>query len=259
LGIKQTQYIVSIGIRCWLSNDDDKEEDDDRRKGWWWPGVESPSRRRLKIDINSTSPGYQSNLSSISPDFHLCLIDSSVPIMNTAKTERSRPRDAGERPWHSYITIDLTLAAAQRSILHPYVAWMVPLGLRAQAMDYDNPIMRNAILYASFLTLVYIFVRLDRRIAFGQPREVNLDEEVIAITGGAGGLGLLLAEIYSLRGASVAILDIREPEKGLGENVQFYKCDVGNEEAVKKAFQQIKQDVGIFNFPLDTEADIPTV
>ena len=163
--------------------------------------------------------------------------------MKTAKINRTPRPDAGDKPWYSYITIDLILVAAQRSILHPFVAWMVPLGLRAQAMDYDNPIMRYAIIYASILTLIFILVRLDRRIAFGLPREVDLDEEVIAITGGAGGLGLLLAEIYNLRGASVAVLDIQEPEKGFGENVQFYKCDVGNEEEVKKAFQQIRQDV----------------
>jgi NAD(P)-dependent dehydrogenase (short-subunit alcohol dehydrogenase family) len=86
---------------------------------------------------------------------------------------------------------------------------------------------------------------LDKRLAWGPPRKLNWDEEVVVITGGAGGLGKVLAETYGMRGVSVAVLDIREPEEQseVLENVRFYKCDVSSIEDVQKAKLAIEKDV----------------
>ena len=65
------------------------------------------------------------------------------------------------------------------------------------------------------------------------------------ITGGASGLGLLIAEVYGMRGVSVAVLDIKEaPEGGEARNVDFYKCDVGDLEQVKKVKERIEEELG---------------
>ena len=66
------------------------------------------------------------------------------------------------------------------------------------------------------------------------------------VTGGANGLGKIIAETYGMRGASVAILDVVEPEReseGLA-GVKFYRCDIGDAEAVANAATKIRQDVG---------------
>ncbi len=52
-------------------------------------------------------------------------------------------------------------------------------------------------------------------------------------------------EMYGMRGASVAVLDVRRMEKeseGLA-GVKFYHCDVGDVEAVERAKEQIEKDV----------------
>lgn len=67
----------------------------------------------------------------------------------------------------------------------------------------------------------------------------------MVITGGAGGLGKVLAETYGMRGVSVAVLDICEPEEQSEalENVRFYKCDVSSIQDVQKAKESIEKDV----------------
>jgi len=69
-------------------------------------------------------------------------------------------------------------------------------------------------------------------------------EEVVVITGGASGLGLLIAEVYGMRGVTVAVLDVREPEGGEARNVEFYKCDVGDRKQIEAVAKDIERDLG---------------
>lgn len=63
------------------------------------------------------------------------------------------------------------------------------------------------------------------------------------ITGGASGLGLLIAEVYGMRGASVAVLDVKELEAGDARGVSVYKCDVGDRDQIAKVAIEIERDV----------------
>lgn len=148
-----------------------------------------------------------------------------------------------DKPWHTYLTIDLLLQVANKTFLHPFVAWMIPLCLRAQAASFRHTSMQLALTYAILLTILSILSVINKRIAHGLPREVDLSEEVIVITGGASGLGLLLAEVYGMRGASVAVLDVREMEAKEATGVEFYKCDVGDRGQVERVAREIEEDV----------------
>lgn len=66
----------------------------------------------------------------------------------------------------------------------------------------------------------------------------------MVITGGASGLGLLIAEVYGMRGVTVAVLDVRESEGGEARNVEFYKCDVGDKKQVEAVAKEIERDLG---------------
>jgi hypothetical protein len=149
------------------------------------------------------------------------------------------------KPWHQHLTVDLLLRVANNTVLHPFVAWMIPLCLRARAVAYETASFRISVAYAALLTILYVLSILNERIAYGRPRTVDLSEEVIVITGGASGLGLLIAEVYGMRGASVAVLDIRELENEEARGVAFYKCDVGDRVQVAAVAKQIEQDVGL--------------
>lgn len=149
------------------------------------------------------------------------------------------------KQWHQHLTIDLFAHVLSHSFFHPFVAWMVPLCLRAIQAPYESTQFIASCVYASAITLLWIFSIFNKRLAYGLPREVNWDDEVVVITGGAGGLGKILAEIYGMRGASVAILDVLEPVKGSEglAGVQTYRCDVGDATAIEQAKAQIEKDV----------------
>jgi NAD(P)-dependent dehydrogenase (short-subunit alcohol dehydrogenase family) len=78
------------------------------------------------------------------------------------------------------------------------------------------------------------------------PREVVPSEEVIVITGGASGLGLLIAEVYGMRGATVAVLDVKEMENGEARGVTYYKCDVTDKAQIARVAAEIERDVSCF-------------
>jgi hypothetical protein len=145
--------------------------------------------------------------------------------------------------WAKPLSVDLLLKVLNVTFLHPFVAWMMPLCMRAQAMRWEHPAIQIAIGYASLLTALYFLGVLNRQIAYSKPRPVDLSEEVIVITGGASGLGLLIAEVYGMRGATVAVLDVKELESGEARGVSAYKCDVGDKEQLARVAVEIERDV----------------
>jgi len=115
--------------------------------------------------------------------------------------------------------------------------------MRAQAMPWSHRAIQIAIFYASSLTALFFLNILNKQIAFSKPRNVSFSEEVIVITGGASGLGLLIAEVYGMRGATVAVLDVKDLESGEARGVTAYKCDVGDVEQLRKVAIEIERDV----------------
>jgi hypothetical protein len=148
-----------------------------------------------------------------------------------------------ELSWAKPLSVDLLLKVLNVTFLHPFVAWMVPLCMRAQAMKWTHPAIQIAIGYASLLTALYFLDVLNKQIAFSKPRKVDFSDEVIVVTGGASGLGLLIAEVYGMRGATVAVLDVKDLESGEARGVSVYKCDVGDKDQVKKVAIEIERDV----------------
>jgi hypothetical protein len=159
---------------------------------------------------------------------------------------RFSKKDDEGKPWHTFLTLDLIITVLNKTFLHPFVAWMLPLCLRAQMTPYEATSMRVTIAYASLLTLWSFIDLINKRLAYGSPREVDLEEEVVVITGGTSGLGLVIAEMYGMRGASVAVLDVKdveEPENEGIRGVDFYKCDIGKRDEVEKVKGRIEKEV----------------
>lgn len=111
--------------------------------------------------------------------------------------------------------------------------------------------------YATLLSLLLLLNVVSKRLTYGPPREVSLEDEVVVVTGGASGLGLLVAEIYGMRGVDVAVLDVRDigtedqgdgSEKAVEEweeihSVRYFKCDVGNLVEVERVRERIEKEV----------------
>ena len=146
-------------------------------------------------------------------------------------------------PWHSLLTLDLLLHVLSVTIFHPFLAALIPLCLRAIATPYNS---LSFILTAAFAICVSLYRVLDdvnKRIAYGAPREINWEDEVVVITGGGGGLGGCLAEIFALRGVEVAVLDIAEDGKEK-EGMSPYRCDIGNYEELERVWGHLVEELG---------------
>ncbi|CAJ0552923.1 Ff.00g010010.m01.CDS01 [Fusarium sp. VM40] len=154
------------------------------------------------------------------------------------------PRPPQRDSWFAPLSIDLLLKVLNTTLLHPFVCWIIPLCFRAQTVKWEAPPMVAAIAWATVVTLFWMASVINQRIAHGIPREVDLSEEVIVITGGSSGLGLLIAEVYGMRGATVAVLDVNGMENTEARGVTYYKCDVGNKEQVAKVALEIEKDLG---------------
>jgi NAD(P)-dependent dehydrogenase (short-subunit alcohol dehydrogenase family) len=154
--------------------------------------------------------------------------------------------------WAKPLSVDLLLKVLNVTFLHPFVAWMLPLCMRAQAMKWSHPAIQITIGYASLLTALYFLGILNKQIAYSKPRKVDFSEEVIVVTGGASGLGLLIAEVYGMRGATVAVLDVKDLESGEARGVSVYKCDVGDKEQVARVAIEIERDVSPLHLRTDS-------
>lgn len=81
------------------------------------------------------------------------------------------------------------------------------------------------------------------------------NQDLVLITGGAGGLGTEIALEFRRRDANVVVLDISNP---LPENhisgVHYYRCDISKRSDVAKTIKKIKKEVGIVTILINNAA-----
>lgn len=69
-------------------------------------------------------------------------------------------------------------------------------------------------------------------------------DELVLISGGSSGIGLLMAKEFAKRGVKVIILDLREPRDLIPANVHFYKCDITSTNEIAETATSIRKDHG---------------
>jgi rhamnose utilization protein RhaD (predicted bifunctional aldolase and dehydrogenase)/NAD(P)-dependent dehydrogenase (short-subunit alcohol dehydrogenase family) len=71
----------------------------------------------------------------------------------------------------------------------------------------------------------------------GKGVEKRLARQIVAVTGGASGIGAATAKAFAAEGAAVAVLDLDPGQNGI-------KCDVTDAKSVKKAFEEVCERFG---------------
>ena len=78
--------------------------------------------------------------------------------------------------------------------------------------------------------------------------DFRLDGKVAVVTGGASGIGLAVAELFSQKGAAVCVCDIRGEEARRVaeriENAKGYQVDISKSGSVDALAQEIQKDWG---------------
>lgn len=180
-------------------------------------------------------------------------------LKTTAKVPH--PTSGSTNPHANLLTIDTLINFLSKSLLNPFIAWIFVLCLRAQVTPSTDPVWILAVSYATALTVLFVARVINQRAAHGVPRTVDFEHEVVVITGGASGLGLLITQMYSMRGASVAVLDIKDVpehsrEEVFGEGVVYITCDVAERGALEVAKEKILKEVGSLSLLLVSLRDL---
>ncbi|KAG8528282.1 uncharacterized protein KY384_007199 [Bacidia gigantensis] len=166
-----------------------------------------------------------------------------APSLKSHRTDRSRPASLST----PQLSIDILLSALSKSIFHPFIACLLPLCLRALAAPYNSTSFILTSAFAAIVCLYHVLKIVDHRLGYGTPRHVDWSSEVVVITGGLGGLGGCIAEIFGLRGVSVAVLDIAVPEqehRNETDGIKFYHCDISKSSDIEKVWKHISEDLG---------------
>ncbi|KAL9125180.1 MAG: hypothetical protein Q9217_005575 [Psora testacea] len=124
---------------------------------------------------------------------------------------------------------------------------LLPLCLRALAAPFGSTSFVLTSVFAATVCLYHVLAIVNQRIAYGPPREIDWEHEVVVITGGLGGLGGCIAEIYGLRNVTVAVIDIgmhQELDGAEKENVHYYRCDIADTMQLETVWKRIVQDLG---------------
>ncbi|KAI9711304.1 MAG: hypothetical protein M1820_002291 [Bogoriella megaspora] len=145
--------------------------------------------------------------------------------------------------WYQSLSIDVFLPSQDELGVAAFFAWILPLLVLARGALSSDPILVASTGIAVATTLLWVLSLLNQRVAYGPARHVNLSEEVVVITGGASGLGLLLAETLGMKGAAVAVLDVKQMQDEV-YGVEFYSCNVSDKDDVERAAQRIRDELG---------------
>jgi NAD(P)-dependent dehydrogenase (short-subunit alcohol dehydrogenase family) len=146
------------------------------------------------------------------------------------------------------LDLDLVMKVLSNTLFSPFFIFFVPVIYKSQGQDWDAPVIRNSIIYWCFLS-VFWAIRFSSKLwrnksswVLSGPR-INWEDQVVIITGGASGIGRLLAETLAVRNVCVAVLDT-QPLNADNENINYYKCDVSKWEEVEKVAKEIAEELG---------------
>lgn len=167
-------------------------------------------------------------------------------VSSASASPRSR-EFSPPKPWYRVVTLDLLLLILSNSVFHPYITFIFYLCIAA-VHKHREPIAYYTLWYTGFLALVEIAVWTNQRITYGKHRKVVWENEVVVITGGASGLGRVMAEILLRKGVSVAVLDVREPDEEARETMERWDLvwevvDVSDTKKVDRVVDKLIKEV----------------
>ncbi|KAF9200053.1 hypothetical protein BGZ49_009749 [Haplosporangium sp. Z 27] len=138
-------------------------------------------------------------------------------------------------------SIDFVVHMLNASIFHiSFPFFLIPC-IKLYGFSNESLAFLLTSIYAGALIVIkigYFFhVRSQRR-----DGKVEWEDEIVLITGGASGIGLLLAEALAIRHISVVVLDIQPVKTAL--DIDSYICDVSNPEDIARVAKEIREDIG---------------
>ncbi|KAG8900140.1 hypothetical protein FRB99_006214 [Tulasnella sp. 403] len=144
------------------------------------------------------------------------------------------------------LDLDVVVKVLRYTVFSPFFAFWVPVVYKSQGLPWNAPVVQSSILYTVLVFSWALLRSLDTRWRNGfllDTTRIDWAEQIVVITGGAGGIGGLLANTLAIRGVTVAVLDV-VPLHTENDNITYYKCDVSQWAEVKAVAARIVKDLG---------------
>ncbi|KAL7412303.1 retinal short-chain dehydrogenase/reductase [Mrakia frigida] len=161
----------------------------------------------------------------------------------------------GERAHHlvfDSFNVEIIIKVLKLSVFSHFFAIFVPLTIRGQGYPWFSTPTVYGMIYAGLVCFFHLASHLltiatSPKPYLLQPGFVDWQDQIVLITGGASGLGGLLAETLAMRGVRVVVLDVRkgewEGEVGV-HNISWYQCDVSKKAEVDACAKRIREEIG---------------
>ncbi|KAF8622123.1 hypothetical protein AX15_007256 [Amanita polypyramis BW_CC] len=144
--------------------------------------------------------------------------------------------------------VDLVVKVSSHTLFSPFFVSLIPVFYFFQGAKVTDDAVVYSTLYFVIVSVYWIlkwYSKLHRNKGsiFSGPKPLDWEEQIILITGGASGIGHLLANTLAVQGVTVVVLDV-EPIVTDNYNITFYKCDVSDWHEVESTARRVIEEIG---------------
>jgi len=144
--------------------------------------------------------------------------------------------------------VDLLIKVLANTAFSPFFVFFIPVFCIFQGSKLSDPVIIYTSTYYVLLSAFWFikwYSRLYRNQGslFFRPAPLEWSEQTVVITGGASGIGELLANTLAVRSVTVVVLDLN-PIVTENYNIVYYKCDVSKWEEVEAVSKKVIEEIG---------------
>ncbi|PPQ77662.1 hypothetical protein CVT25_011097 [Psilocybe cyanescens] len=160
----------------------------------------------------------------------------------------SNHHDEDGSPIFDNLDLDLIVQVLANTAFSPFFVFLLPVFYIFQGAKVSDRIVVVGVLYYLAISLFW-FIKWYSRLYRNQgsfilrPNRLEWSDQIVVVTGGASGIGELLANTLAVRNVTVVVLDIN-PIVTENYNIAYYKCDVSKWEEVEAVSKKIYEEIG---------------
>jgi len=151
-------------------------------------------------------------------------------------------------PIFDAVDVDLFVKVLAHTVFSPFFTVFIPIFYIFQGTKYTDPIIVYSSVYCVAVSLFWgiqwlsTLYRNQGSLLYG-PGRFDWGDQIVLITGGASGIGELLANTLAVRNVNVVVLDVNPIETD-NYNIAYYKCDVSKWDEVEAVSKKVIEEIG---------------
>ncbi|KAJ7682549.1 retinal short-chain dehydrogenase/reductase [Mycena polygramma] len=156
--------------------------------------------------------------------------------------------DTDGSPVFDSLDIDLFVKVFANTAFSPFFVMLIPTFYIFQGAKITDTIVLVSAAYYVFVSAFWAIKWISRLYSnqgnlFYAPRPFEWSDQIVVVTGGASGVGELLANTLAVKSVTVVVLDVK-PIQTQNYNIAYYKCDVSKWEEVEAVSKKVIEEIG---------------